>query len=237
MGFEINLQLFSGHGGYSGIRGGSGTRVYEKSGGYIDLKDNPLKYGRKDDMLKGDSRKAIEEFELEKVHADREYSRVVDKNGNVYSERKGDKGSVYIETKPGEDGQTGSHNHPREIGMLGGTFSNADIDSFSTDTKLKTLRATAKEGTYSISKGKNFDGAGLMAYKESERNRLILERKERNRNIKRMYSNGDISEAKAYELQRKSFNKFLVDVHNSLIAGQKTYGYNYTLERPKWRKK
>lgn len=235
MEFEINLQLFSGHGGYSGIGGGNGTRVAEASGGYIDLKDNPLKYGRKDDTIKGDTRKAIEAFEKDHVNADIEYSVVVDKNGRVYSRHKGEKGSVKMETKSGEDGQTGSHNHPRGVGKLGGTFSNEDIEAFSSNSHFSTLRAVTKEGTYSISKKKNFDAAGLISYKKAERSRLMKERRSRMDEINAKLKSGEITRTRAIELQHKSFNKYLVDVHNSLIAGQKTYGYSYTLERPRRR--
>ena len=76
-----------------------------------------------------------------------------------------------------------------------------------------------------------------MEYKEAERRRLITERKERKNQIKNAYSRGEITEAKMYEMQNKSFNKYLVDIHNSLLSGQEKYGYTYTLERPRWRKK
>lgn len=226
-----------GRGGSGGGRGGSSTKVYEQSGGYIDLKDSPLQYGRKDDMLKGKQRTTIEEFEKNRVNEKVEHSRTVSKNGNVIAERKGGKGSVELYTRDGENGQVGSHNHPRESGVLGGTFSNADIEVFTSKSELNTIRATTKEGTYSMSKGQNFDAAGLLAYKQQERKRLVNIRKQTYRAIDTAQARGDITYSKSVELKNRAFNKFLVDVHNSLLAGQSKYGYTYTLERNRGRRK
>lgn len=225
-------------GGRSGSSGGSSTRVYDKNGAYIDLSESPLKYGQKDDTLKGVARAAIEAFENDnnKTRASVEYSRVVDKNGNIVSEDVGEEGNVDMRIRTGEKGQTGSHTHPKKIGYLGGTFSNEDIENFTTQPEYTTLRARAKEGTYSISKKENFDAKGLMEYKLSERKRLYEQRVKNENELLAKRERKEISVKELKEGIVKEYNKFLVNVHNSLLAGQKKYGYSYTLERPRRRK-
>lgn len=103
---------------------------------------------------------------------------------------------------------------------------------FNSKTNLQTMRAKAAEGTYSISKGKNFNSAGFTKY--------MNEQTKANENKKRMTHKSLIEQynkdrdAKKYNQGiKQAFNDFLVDQHNSLLSGAKTYGYNYTLERKK----
>ena len=223
-------------GGRSGSSGGGGgTRVYEKSGGYIDLSDNPLMYGNNDEALSGLRREKIVEFEEKYADAKIEHSRVVDKDGNIYSERKGKAGSVEMVKKQGETGQTGSHNHPREPGVLGGTFSGADVKIFS-QKEYDTLRARAKEGTYSISKKENFNADGLIQYEKKFTEVLKKEYRDNNNRVKQQYKKGEITLVQAIEQQNKNFNSYLVKRHNAFISGKQEYGYNYVLERPRRRK-
>lgn len=93
-------------------------------------------------------------------------------------------------------------------------------------------RLKAAEGTYSISKGKNFNSAGFSKY--------MNEQRKANENKQRMtqkalaeqyYKDRDYNKYK--QGLSTAFNDFLVDQHNSLLSGAKTYGYNYTLERKK----
>ena len=98
-----------------------------------------------------------------------------------------------------------THIHPRREGELGGTFSEGDMLLF-VDSTEKTMRAVAKEGTYSITKKNNFDDDLYFRYVEA------------------------IQQAK---ISKPSLNERMVYMHNWLINHQDEYGYFYTLERRK----
>lgn len=85
-----------------------------------------------------------------------EYGYLVDENGKVVAGARGNKRSVGIAYNGSQEGFTLTHNHPDGYG---GTFSGADI-SHLTEAKLKSIRAVAREGTYSMTakKGANYDG-------------------------------------------------------------------------------
>lgn len=159
-----------------------------------------------------------------------EYAFAVDKDGNqIGKEIRGGKGSIRTPFSYHRDGGTFSHIHPRDAGMLGGTFSSADIQNFINGES--TLRAVAKEGTYSISKGKNFDAAGMRSYNRKIERDFNTNYKELMKSANDSYVSGKIG-YNEYNLQAaKAFNTSLISLHNAFIAGQKTYGYNYTLEK------
>lgn len=100
-----------------------------------------------------------------------------------------------------------THIHPREKGNLGGTFSEGDMLGF-INSKSKTMRAVAKEGTYSITKKKKFDI---------------------NKELYEKYSEA----VNEYRFSRPTHNERLVSMHNWLLKNQDKYGYFYTLERRK----
>ena len=89
----------------------------------------------------------LESFEKNRLQGKIEYATAVSKNGVVYGEVKGGKGSVRTPVYFDDDGNTFTHIHPRDNGIFGGTFSDADINVFS-NYGVKTYRAVAKEGTY-----------------------------------------------------------------------------------------
>ena len=41
---------------------------------------------------------------------------------------------------------------------------------------------------------------------------------------------GKVSYSDYMKKANNNFNNYLVEVHNGMLAGQKQYGYNYTLE-------
>ena len=120
--------------------------------------------------------------------------------------------------------------------MIGGTFSEADINGFA-NTMLfpnyKTMRAAAKEGTYSISRDTNFDGYGLRKYYSGIIKTATSEYNASYNSITKSALAGSLSKEEYIAKANTAFNKFLVDLHNGLINGQKQFGYFYSLERRK----
>lgn len=208
------------------------TTAQDATGATIDLSDSPLEYGAKDPAMTPNVRKAIEEFEDKKWKRKIEYARVVDKNGNILQESKGGHSSVRIKYNALARSSAYTHNHPREAGELGGTFSVADLKLFVDPiTKATTHRATASEGTYSITKTGNFNASGLIKYftAEEARHRKSYEQVTDKLHNQAMANTITYQE---YKIQAaKAFNAFLVNLHNSLLAGRQAYGYTYTLER------
>lgn len=199
----------------------------------IDLSDSPLRYGKSDKALDGRRRAEVEAFESRYVGAKVENAATFDSSGNITEQRRGGKGSVKTSVAKFNEADTYSHNHPRQQGVLGGTFSVADLSNFSV-FDVTTVRAAAKEGTYSISKnwGK-FDSAGFQQYYKSEYARITKEYNSTFRSLnKRVMANQMEYDTYSREFTRTQ-NKQLVDLHNVLIRGQSQYGYSYTLERRK----
>lgn len=228
--------MFGGRGAKSSGGGGGGaaytgdTSIADTSGGVIDLSDTPLIYGDLDSALTGNARTVIEQFENRRYTTKTEYSRFIDSNGNIIEENHGGRGSVGATMHARQTADAMSHNHPRGDGGLGGTFSEGDISNFSRFNQT-TYRATAKEGTYSISKTGSFNGKALsrdydLAVKRMETN-LIGNAD----SVKLQYRTGKISYNQAVTSIQKLNNAFLVEMHNWLLNNQSNYGYTYTLER------
>lgn len=203
--------------------------VTDYDGSIIDLSDSPLRYGDKDPALKDKQREKVEAWEERRKESKVEFATVVTEDGKTLMEQRGGKNSVrtplqYLQ----EPYSTMSHIHPRgkdEPGQLGGTFSEADLIGFSRRAPI-AYRAVAKEGTYSISKTPSFKSLKFQEYVRSlDSKRIEMNKKIREVGKKAMkYSDYQKEVAKV-------FNAYLVDLHNALLAGQKQYGYNYTLEK------
>ena len=221
----------SGGGGSGRGRGrGLMREVVSYTGDTIDLSEFPLSYDNPDPAVKGDVRSKIQEFEGKRLRAKVEYGTVIGSDAEPLGETRGGRGSVKIPISWLNSGQVFSHNHPRQGAELGGTFSLADLQGFST-TNVSTYRATAAEGTYSITKGKNFDGARALAYF----NRVDSECRSRYeaamKAVNASFLRGELTQKQYDERYSKEFNRYLVDSHNQLRAGSKTYGYDYRLEK------
>lgn len=198
----------------------------------IDLTGSPLVYGKDDAGLQGAARTAIEAFEQKRKGAKIEFSTFVMDDGTVIENNRGGKGSVGASLYARNKADVMSHNHPRREGIIGGTFSDADLSNFGKFNQ-HTIRATAKEGTYSMTKGKNFHGRSLVkdykiqtalfeAAAGAEVNKL-------NNDVK----TGKISYKKYLAEMNAVNNKMLIQGHNFLLANQKKYDYTYQLERSK----
>lgn len=196
----------------------------------IDLSDSPLRYGKNDTALDGARRASVESFEDKYRDAKVENGATFDANGLITEQMRGGKSNIKTTVAKYDAADTYTHNHPREAGLLGGTFSEADLDNFAT-YNVRTVRAATKEGTYSISKGSSFDAKGFQSYYTKEFARIKKESNKAIGDLNKRVNTMDYDDySRAYD---KAFNKTLVDLHNVLISGQKQYGYTYTLERSK----
>lgn len=222
----------SQNGGNSGMS--VSTSAVAQDGTTIDLSDTPLRYGGNDKALSAKERAALETQEKKRLSAKVEYAYAVDAEGNpVGNEKRGGKGSVSVPYSMYVEGGTLTHNHPRvgeEAGMLGGTFSTADLNGFAL-RGIRTMRASASEGTYSITKGTNFNAQGLTSYRRELERSANKAAKEKVNSAGEKFKRGEISRIQLMAEAKKAGNEALVSIHNGLIAGQKEYGYSYTLER------
>ena len=177
-------------------------------------------------------RKNLDAWETKRSKAKIEYAMSYYPDGTpIGKEVRGGKGSVKTPSSyHATEGATFTHNHPRGDGMLGGTFSGADLRNFAFGGNT-TSRATAKEGTYSISKGKNFNKFAFNQYVAKVEADVRKTYKSEYKKISEKYKNNEISYDQATLMQGKAFNTFLVNLHNAYRDGQKQYGYTYTLEK------
>ncbi len=224
-----------GRGAGSSGFGAGGTAVkgsLSLPGGDTIEYDGALQYGKKDPGLTGLGRKNIEDWEKKRVKNKVEYAFAVDGNGNpVGREIRGSKGSVRSPwSYHNQDNGAFTHIHPREGGMLGGTFSGADMVNFA-NGRSKTSRAAAKEGTYSISKNSNFDAGGFKSYVKTAESNFRNNANKLVKNASADYRTGKISYSEYVKQANKAFNTALVSLHNDYLAGQRKYGYTYTLEQ------
>ena len=201
-------------------------------GSSIDLSGNPLVYGDNDANVSGKAREAIEAWETKRGKNKVEYNMSVDQNGNQLGpEVRGGKNSVRVPYYQLQEGAIHTHIHPREdSGLLGGTFSDGDLRNFARNG-VSTYRAKAKEGTYSISKGSNFDKSAfsLFVNEMHSKESSLLESKARD--MRKKISSDSSYTYKQYSADfNKAFNSYLVALHNGLRDNQKKYGYTYTLE-------
>lgn len=230
---KLDLQFFGGRGASGGGGGGGGAtgELVLPNGSKIEF-EGTLHYDGNDKALTGTARTVITGWEAKRVKNKVEYAYAVDADGNpIGPEVRGSKGSVrtpfaYHDSPDG----TFTHIHPRGDGMLGGTFSKADLFNFA-NHRQKTERAAAKEGTYSISKNKNFDAAGFKSFASKANADFRANYNKRCSAAGKAYREGKISYEDYAKANAKAFNTSLVEMHNTLRSGQKQYGYIYTLEK------
>lgn len=216
-----------------GSTGGTFSKTaFGWDGGEIDLSGSPLKYGGKDPHLSGSSREKIEAFEREKVKRKVENALILDKDGNQTYTGRGGKGSVRTPTAAWKEGGVMTHNHPRadSPNYLGGTFSGADMSSF-VKNPVKTIRAAASEGTYSMSKTDKWDAKGASSYFKSLEARTNANMKNISNDLAKKYRNKEITRDEYLKEHARRWNGEIVALHNAYAAGASKYGYTYTLER------
>ena len=222
-----------------GARGGGmskGVTSVSVGNTTIDLTGIPLVYGDKDAGVTGKARTVVEAWEDKRGKNKIEYNISVDQDGNIVGDEvKGGRNSVRVPLYALGADMIHTHIHPRagenEQGVLGGTFSTGDLFNFA-NYDVATYRAKAKEGTYSITKTKDFNkNQGFKAYVKDihDKHDNILSETMKNARSK-LKNKTDTYEQYSKEFD-KAFNTFLVSMHNDLLEGQKKYGYTYTLER------
>ena len=157
--------------------------------------------------------------------------RVVDGNGFVVGASVGGKGSVGItaRTAANAKGNIMTHNHPRsDDGMHGGTFSTADI-SVMAKYGIGEIRATAREGTYSLRAGTHADVTGFYNDLMSANTQRQLQRQMLAAG--RRINPADFSDKKSY--RNAVFNAQVGVYGNWYKNNAKRYGLIYTFEKRK----
>ena len=151
--------------------------------------------------------KTLDYLERKKLQETREQVQVLDDYGYVTRAFQGDEHSCAVDDKTQQyaRGKIVTHNHPSEYG---GTFSDADISFLSLG--MKELRASAKEGTYSIKAKKNANPHGLMkAYLRSAprmqdaMREIALEMARKKYTSKKAYEKARINREKAEKLREE----------------------------------
>lgn len=147
---RLNIQLFGGRGASLGTTKGGELQGYTG-------KDNSTQLDVS--SLSGFPVKLQNEFEdFMRMKSQRiENAYLIDKNGKVVAGATGDRHSVGVAYDGDQKGMTLTHNHPSSYG---GTFSGADIYHL-TKAELKSIRAVAKEGTYTMTAKRNANYMGL----------------------------------------------------------------------------
>lgn len=156
---------------------------------------------------------------------------VIDDDGNVVFEKSGGKGSVSFSRGQAMamEGKTITHNHP---GEFGGTFSHADVNVF-TKYGLKSIRAVAKEGTYSIEKTQKATPQSGKKFRDEYRE---IERKGTSalnslyKKIKSKFMRGEISADSANEQLGDKRTQICNEHHEYIKRVAESYGYRYYYE-------
>ena len=221
-----------------GSRGGRGRTIIQIAKDGLQLNGNDIEFDGDLTFTKNDpsptkaQRAVLDTWEKNRESSKVEYANAVGYNGSEYGEIRGGKGSVntpafYTNNK----GVVFTHIHPRsEADLLGGTFSTADLRAWSGGGG-STMRAVAKEGTYSISKGSTFNQQAFNKFMASSSRKHNTAMNKANKAINADYLSGKITYAQAVKAIRKNFNTMLVACHKDLINNQSQYGYHYYLEK------
>ena len=165
------------------------------------------------------TQETLRQYEASKLNKPNEQMAILDENGFIVKAYEGDKHSVaYIPEET--TGKVVTHNHPD---TYGGTFSDADIAGF-LEFKQKEIRASAKEGTYSLKETKKGSGQKDALNKAYGKAQPGLAKKAESELMKVKNAGGSKT------AQRKAY----VDVyHNWYKNNFSKYGYTYTFIKNK----
>ena len=161
----------------------------------------------------------LRQYESSKLNKPNEQLAILDDNGFIIKAYEGDKHSVgYIGSET--TGKVVTHNHPDKYG---GTFSEADVAGF-LEFNQKEIRASAKEGTYSLRETRKGSGQKDALNKAYAKAQSSLYKKAESALLKVKNSGGSKT------AQRKAY----VDVyHNWYKDTFSKYGYTYTFTKNK----
>lgn len=169
--------------------------------------------------------------EAKTVNRKTEKMTVIDDDGNVTFEKSGGRGSVRFTTEQAMamSGKTITHNHP---GEFGGTFSSADVSVF-TEYGLKSIRAVAKEGTYSLEKTENAtlkSGREFRSEYQRIESRSTREIKSTYRDLKNQVMSGKMSADAANKQLNDKRTQVCNEHHEYIKRVAESYGYRYYYE-------
>ena len=165
------------------------------------------------------TQETLRQYEASKLNKPNEQMAILDDNGFIVKAYEGDKHSVaYI---PEETiGKVVTHNHPDKYG---GTFSDADVAGF-LEYGQKEIRASAKEGTYSLRETKKGSGQKDALNKAYAKAQPSLAKK----------AESSLEKVKNAGGSRTAQRKAYVDVyHNWYKNNFGKYGYTYTFTKNK----
>jgi hypothetical protein len=165
--------------------------------------------------------KTLKYLESKKMDYDKEQLQVIDRHGYVTRAFQGDEHSVAVdmETRNYMRGKVVTHNHPD---TYGGTFSDADISSLRMG--MKELRASAKEGNYSMRAMKAADPTGLYKAYEKDSDKL-------QNNMYQVAKDMAARNWGSYEKYRHENRKAQLQViHSWYQKNTEKYGYQYSFE-------
>lgn len=165
------------------------------------------------------TQETLRQYEASKLNKPNEQMAILDDNGFIVKAYEGDKHSVaYI---PEETiGKVVTHNHPNKYG---GTFSDADVAGF-LEYGQKEIRASAKEGTYSLRETKKGSGQKDALNKAYAKAQPLLAKK----------AESALEKVKNAGGSRTAQRKAYVDVyHNWYKNNFGKYGYTYTFTKNK----
>lgn len=213
------------------------TSVTVQNGRTLTLSSS-LSYDGDDNALGRQARSVVDAFEQAHKQAAVESCLFTKADGTQVYANTGRKGSVshpaYIEGQA----EIMTHNHPRPgkyENQMGGTFSVDDIKVLSRPySTVTTIRASAAEGTYSMSIPKNANRTTVRQM-VSAYGRYIKQQNAKYAAVDQAkyndYLNGKCKYSEYRSVCNHSMNDFLLDLHNWLRKNSKQYGCSYTLEK------
>lgn len=171
-------------------------------------------------------KKTLRFIENKKRNYKKEQLQVLDSYGYVTRAFQGDEHSVGIDadTVKYMKGKIVTHNHPSSFG---GTFSKADIHTLSSG--MKELRASAKEGTYSMKAGKGADPEGMYRAYVSQEGQIQMDM----RKIAHEMASRKWHSEEKYKKESRKAQLSVIDKWYQENAEK--YGYTYSFE-PKGKK-
>ena len=218
---------------HNNTRGDSVTTVMDQRGGSIELPE-PLVFSNVDHGLTQTEEDMLGAFRDRVVKRKTEYATLLTDDGYYATKDiRGSRGQVSVPAALYRNAKIFTHTHPQQNeGDIGGTFSDADLDAF-VKQRIRVAVAEAGEGRYMISKGKKFDGAGLLSYYRTQHASAWREYNAKTDDLAAMYEAGQMGYSDYLKAHTSETNRYLMRSHNALLAGQKKYGYKYSLGRTK----
>lgn len=170
------------------------------------------------------TQKTLKYIEKQKMDHDKEQLQVIDRHGYVTRAFQGDEHSVAVdlETRAYMRGKVVTHNHPDSYG---GTFSDADISCLRMG--MKELRASAKEGNYSMKATKAADPTGFYQAYEKDSKKIQT----RMKTIAMQTAEKKWGSYEKYHYENRKAQ--LAVIHDWYQDNAEKYGYQYSFEPSK----